>query len=478
MPRLFQLLRTFSTRSLGELQKYMDSPAFNQREDLQRLVEAYRSWPAGKAIAEETMWERVYSRKPFLRRDWRLLLSRCLKQVEYFLVLNQLKEEEVLWQLLLARAQRRLQLTPFFERAIRAGQKILKKRAQYDSGSLQLKYQLEDIYYDYVASHKRQERTNLQEVSDDFDHYFIATKLKQACLAHSRFITNQEEYRIGLLEAVLGEIRQRPPLLNVPAIAVYYQCYQAVVEGGDESDFQALRSVMEQYQGGFPNAEMRDIYLLAINYCIRRANTGEQAFIAEALELYRQSLDKGYLLQDGVMPESTFSNIISLAIRLGKFDWSEKFIEDYHHKLPPNFRTPLFLLNMGKLRYAQQRPSAALKQLAQVETRAPFLYLGAKVIQAKIFYETKEWEPLESLLASMRTYLQRNKKLGYRQVHYQHFIRFARRLLQLAPYDTKVRQSLVRDIKSEKLFQEKEWFLEQLKGRDNGNTMPNRPPGS
>jgi hypothetical protein len=412
------------------------------------------------------MWERVYDKKPFLRRDWRLLLSRCLKQVEHFLVLYQLKEEDVLWQLLLARAQRRLQLTPFFERAIRAGHNALKKRAQYDSGSLQLKYQLEDIYYDYVSSHKRQERTNLQEVSDGFDHYFIATKLKQACLAHSRFITNQEEYRIGLLDAVLAETRQRPQLLEVPAVAVYYQCYQAVVEGGDESDFQALRSVMEKYQSGFPNAEMRDIYLLAINYCIRRTNTGEQAFISEALELYRQSLDKGYLLQDGVMPESTFSNIASLAIRLRKFKWSEKFIEGYHDKLPPNFRDSLFLLNMGKLRYAQRQPAAALKQLAKVETKAPFLYLSAKVIQAKIFYETEARDTLESLLSSMRTYLQRDKKLGYRQVHYQHFIRFARRLLQLAPYDTEALQSLVRDIKSEKLFQEKEWFLEQLKGRE------------
>lgn len=462
MPWLFQILRVFSARELNALQKHLASPVFNRRQDLQRLLEAYRRWPAGEAPAPEKMWRQVYGQKPFRRKDWQLLLSRLLKQVEGFLVVRRLEEEEVLRQLLLARAQRELQLTPFFERAVQSGQSILTKQGRHDSYSLHLSYQLEDAYYDYIASHKRQERTNLQEVSDGLDHYFIATKLKQACLAHSRYITNQESYRIGMLQAALDELAARPALLEVPAIAVYYSCYRAVVAGGEEAGFQALRQVMEQHQGGFPNAEMRDIYLLAINYCIRRANTGEEAFIAETLELYRQSLDKGYLLEDGAMPESTFNNITSLALRLREYDWVENFIGSYQNKLPATFRRSLYLLNMGKLRYAQGQSAAAQRQLAQVEAKAPFLYLGAKVIQAKIFYENGEIDALESLLASMRAYLQRNRKLGYRQAHYQHFTRFAQRLLQLAPYDVEGRQKLAEGVRSATLFQEKEWFLEQL----------------
>ena len=395
-------------------------------------------------------------------RDWRLLLSRLLKQVETFLIFRQVEQEEGMQKLLLARAQRKLQLSSFFERSVKEGHAVLKKRGYYDSSNLHLRYQLSDEYYDYIASHNRQERTNLQEVSDQLDHYFMATKLKQACLSHSRFITNQETYRIGLLPSVLAEIESDPDLLKVPAIAVYYHCYQAVVIGGKGKAFQELREVMDRYQAGFPNSEMRDIYLLAINYCIRRSNTGEEAFIAEALALYRQSLEKGYLLQDGVMPESAFGNISSLAIRLKEYEWAEYFTEHYYQRLPPAFRQTLYLLNLGKLHYAQGKTTQALRHLAQVEAKAPFLYLGAKVIQLKIFYETGELDALDSLLSSLKTYLQRYKKLGYRRTHYQYFLRFTQRLIRLAPYDKKGRKVLAEDIRDTKLFQEKEWFLKQL----------------
>ncbi|MCB0596848.1 MAG: hypothetical protein H6557_14050 [Lewinellaceae bacterium] len=462
MPRLFQVLRALSARELSGLEKYLHSPAFNSREDIQLLLQAYRKIPTGQAAQPEQLWQAVYSGQPFLLRDWRLLLSRTLKQVEGFLVFRQVEEEEALKKLLLAKAYRRLQLTPFFERAIREGHALLQNRECFDSESLHLHYRLEDAYYDYVASHKRQEATNLQEASDCLSHYFMATKLKQACLAHSRHITNQENYRIGMQQAVLEEIAAHPVLLQVPAIAVYYSCYRAVVEGGDEADFQQLRQVMDQYQAGFPNSEMRDIYMLAINYCIRRANTGDEPFVPETLALYRQSLGRGYLLEDGVIPESTFGNIISLALRMKEYDWAEGFTEQFQARLPPAFRQPLYLFSIGKLRYAQQKPTAALRALAKVEAKAPFLYLGAKILQVKIFYETGETDALDSLLASLQAYLRRQKKLGYRRAHYQLFITFSRRLMQLAPYDEKGRQILLDDIRASAGFQEKEWFLLQL----------------
>ena len=463
MPRLFQVLRALSARELSGLEKYLHSPAFNSREDIQLLLQAYRKIPTGQAAQPEQLWQAVYSGQPFLLRDWRLLLSRTLKQVEGFLVFRQVEEEEALKKLLLAKAYRRLQLTPFFERAIREGHALLQNRECFDSESLHLHYRLEDAYYDYVASHKRQEVTNLQEASDRLSHYFIATKLKQACLAHSRNITKQESYRIGMLPAVLEEIAGHPALLQVPAIAVYYSCFRAVVEGGNEADFQELRQVMDQYQSGFPNSEMRDIYLLAINYCIRRANTGEEPFVSETLALYRQSLDRGYLLEDGVIPESTFGNIISLALRLKEYSWAEDFTEHFHPRLPPAFRQPLYLLSIGKLRYAQQKPTAALRALAKVEAKAPFLYLGAKILQVKIFYEAGETDALESLLASLQAYLRRQKKLGYRRAHYQLFITFSRRLMHLAPYDENGRKALQNDIHATMGFQEQEWFLQQLR---------------
>ena len=111
-------------------------------------------------------------------------------------------------------------------------------------------------------------------------------------------------------------------LMKEPTVAVYYYCYKAITETGEEQWFTPLREAMAKHQHRFSPTERRDILLLAINYCILRLNTGSSIFIREALELYRLSLDEGVLLQDGVLPESTFNNILMLASRLKEFDWA------------------------------------------------------------------------------------------------------------------------------------------------------------
>ena len=56
-PRLFQILRVFSSRELNWLEKYLASPAFNSREDLPALLKAYQKQAPGTAPDPETTLE-------------------------------------------------------------------------------------------------------------------------------------------------------------------------------------------------------------------------------------------------------------------------------------------------------------------------------------------------------------------------------------------------------------------------------------
>ena len=197
-------------------------------------------------------------------------------------------------QLNILRALRRLRLPVFFERSLRQARKQREKEQRAEANMLLWDYQTELEYYDFIASPKRGERTNLQAVTDKLDQFFIAEKLKQACLAHSRFLANQEEYEIQYLDAILDDLHSRPELFKVPAITIYASCYQAVVAGGTEQDFLRLRKVMERFRDYFPNTEIRDIYLLAINYCIRCLNNGpfDSDFGASVVRRYLCALIK------------------------------------------------------------------------------------------------------------------------------------------------------------------------------------------
>ena len=460
-PVAFQLLRILSSAELNQLETFLRSPAFNRRPEMARLLAWWRQNRHEK-LEKKQVFKEVVPDKPYLSRDWYLLLSRFTRLIERFLVWQELQSDELGQYPFLLRNLRRRRKARLFQRSMAQARALLDKQGQHTAHLLYRAYDLEQEYYDYIASHKRQEPTNLQAVNDRLDEFFIAEKLKQACLEHSRRIASQEAYDIHFLKAIEQQLQARPALLSVPAIEVYHACYRAVVLGGNKAAFQRLRRAMEAHQQGFPKQEIRDLYLLAINYCIRALNRGEEGFAREAFTLYKQSLQQGYLLEDGHIPESTYGNIVSLGLKLNRFEWVENFIRDYACFLRPEFQEALPSFTAAKLAYEQGQLATALQLLATVEARQPFLYFGAKTLQLKVFYELGEWGALDSLLESLRVYLQRHPALGYHREHYLLLLQFARRLLQLPPTDRQGRAALKEEVEAAKAFREREWFLRQL----------------
>ncbi len=459
--KLIKVLNRLEKREITKFEHFLSSALFNKRSDVKLLFYAWKK--QRRTLPPQEYWSIIFPGKSFSASQWNLVASRLFKLLENFLILLEMRKNEAKKKFYLAKAYRRLQDEKLFKEAIRDTGIALEKHVFRNTDYLQGKHDLAFEKYDYVISINRKERTNLQEVSDHFDTYFLSTKLKQACNALSRENINQEQYNIGLLDIVIQLIESNPDYLKTPAIAIYYYCYKAISSKGNEIYFLKLRETITAYQQYFPPAEMRDIYTVAINYSIKKLNTGSSLFIREAFELYLLSLDQGYLLEDGIMLESTYSNIVSLALKLNKYEWASNFIQEYQQHLKPAFQVPLFHFSMGKLYYEQDRFEESLQQLIQVETKASFLLLGARILQLKIYYELKEFDPLESLLESLRVYLQRSKDLAYRKEHYSNIIIFTKQLLQLTIMNKKEKEVLRSRIHNAEIFAEKEWFLKQVK---------------
>jgi len=465
-PIAFQLLQQIRSNELQQFIDYLQSPAFNQRPEMIRVLEYWRE-NRHRPPEQQVLFAKAFPNKPFLKRDYYLLLSRFAKVVEKFLVWQTLQQDKRGHYRYLLSALRQRQQDTLFERSLKQATAVQVSGEDHAPAALHFVYHLEKEYYDFIASHDRSSTTNLQQASDSLDAYYFAEKLKQACLAHSRQLINQEVYDIHMLNAICQEIEERPKLLQQPAVRVYYACYRAVVLGGTQHDFQQLRHCISTYKEGFPAQEIRDLYLLAINYCIRALNYGQTTFAQEALQLYEQSLLQGYLLEDGHLPESTFSNMVSLALKLERHDWVSSFIKVHTSKLKPAFQEALPRYAYAKLAYELGDLDQVLRLCATVEARQPFLYLGIKSLQLKALYEQQSWDALESLLDSMRVYLQRHADVGYHRQHYQLLIQFTRRLLYLPPNDKTKRQQLEKAIKEAELFREKAWILDQLHKRAN-----------
>jgi hypothetical protein len=88
--------------------------------------------------------------------------------------------------------------------------------------------------------------------------------------------------------------------------------------------------------------------------------------------------------------------------------------------------------------------------------------LNAKMMLLKIYYELDEVDALESLLESMRAYLNRKEVTGYYRSNYQNIIRYTRKLVRINPYDKAPKEKLRQEIQQVNPLTEREWLLRQL----------------
>ena len=184
--------------------------------------------------------------------------------------------------------------------------------------------------YQNAAPRARISALNLQSIANNLDISYISKKLRQVCLSISHQRVYKTEYHFGLLEELLEYIEQQD-LLRYPAISIYYYSYHALSNPKEGAHFQRFKNSVLEHADLFPEEETRDLYLLAINYCVKKYNEGEPDYLEDQFELYQVGLEKKHLLTNGVISRFTYRNAVTMGLILKQYDWVEAFI--YQHRI-------------------------------------------------------------------------------------------------------------------------------------------------
>lgn len=462
--KIFQVLSALSAWEVRNLRQFLTSPFFNQREDVVRLFDFFSQSQNGESseLKREVAFKFVYPQKVFDDQTFRLLTSRLLKLTEDFLACREALKDETQWKINLSKAYRKMNMEKPFKKTVGQIRDRLEKRSLRNAEYCHQLYRTEYEYYDYISSKVRSGETNLQLLADTFDTFYIAGKLQQACMMVSHQAVFKKQYEFGLLENVLGFIEKNSEVLSLPAIAVYYHCYRAITSDEDENHFHELRRLIPSCLNQFTQIELQGIYILAINYCIKQMNAGRKQYFGEGFELYRSGLTSGILLENDQISRFTFNNTIVLGLYMKEFEWIEGFIENYQNKLPVKHRRNIVNFSLAKLRYAQNNYKDAMRFLVKFDSEDYLLNLEAKTLLLKMYYELREFEPLEAHLESMRMYLQRKEVISYHKTFYENIVRFTKKMTDLPDYDKEGREKLRQQILDTKIRGEREWFLRQL----------------
>ena len=462
--RLISLFDTLSRQELRHFEKWMCSPFFNQKPTLTLLFKYLHQTIALEKVypSKEDIFRQLFPAEDFDAQKVRWAMSQLSKQVEKYLVFLEYFSDATASKLKLAEAFRKRSLEKQFHSAIQEASSQLKKHPAQDAQFYKVAYDIQLEQYNFSSVGVRHISQNLQDIHDNFDTYFLATKLRHCCLTISHQNVYKTEYDFGLLPEVLQYVENRQ-LHTIPAIGVYYYCYLALANIEHESYFLQFKQMIFEHGQKFNTNELNGLYLLAINYCIRRLNQGKKHYAKEGLELYKAGLRSLALIQDGKISQFTYRNIIAMGLIVQDYTWVESFLHDYKSYLDKSHREQVFKFNLARLEYTRKNYDLALELLIQADFKDLLLNLSAKAMALKIYYELDEIRLLDAHLHSMKTFITRKKVMGYHRTNYLNLIKYMQKLIGLRPSDKLGAKAMREKIEAEKLISEREWLLKQLR---------------
>ena len=333
--KLLTFLRTFTPSELKTFAAFVQSPYFNSNKKVAKLYGYIRSTApdfTARKLERKNVFKHLYGNAPYKEIKLHQVMSEMVKLVERFWIQQGMEQQHFPQQLQLVRAYRERGLEQYWQKNRQIVQQSLHTGPiQIDAAELFYhQFLLEaDLHESIELAEQRNQEPNLQAISDSLDHFYIINKLKYYCKAlnYQRFQTITYQWR--MIETIL-KVVENEALMEVPAIAIYYEGVQTLLEKGEDvQHFEQLKRLLGAHAKRFSRTEIQNMFILARNYCIRQVNKGNRAFLKEIFELYKIEIAQEIILEEGKLSPATYKNITTVALSLEEFEWFEQFIYDY-----------------------------------------------------------------------------------------------------------------------------------------------------
>ncbi len=419
-------------------------------------------------LNKEALHTALFKDKPYNDVNIRFHLSKLAKLIQQFIVDSKPSSqfESSIYFLKHCREKR---LHKLFEKQFSIELQKLKDSKKRNQDFYHKQYLLEIEYQAFRSSYAQTTKRHTEFAGKNkisaIDKFFTLSKLKQICSELNYQKTFQTEENITLGKETIKLVEENTTLREESAINIYYLVYQTLVAPEEIENFHQLQSSISANSSVFEHDEARELYIFAQNYCIRKVNSGAPKFLNTLFNLYKESIEKQLIYQNGELSPWDYKNIVSLALRLDQLTWTKQFIEEEKLNISPDERENAYSYNLANYHFVAQKYAKAIQLLLAVEYKDVFYQLGAKTILLKSYYELDEFDAMYSLLESFKTLLNRKKDISKNnKMLYINFIKILKKLIRTT-WREEQKVSLKEQLAKTKLLAERAWLNRKLEER-------------
>ena len=432
--KIISLLDSLSAWEKNRFQKYIISPYFNTDQKLADLLEILYQTPEENHIDRKKLDKSLHPDQPFNYDRITNYLSYLTRHLENFLAQERLKKDPFLIRYQTFCEARERGLKPLFNQINREFSKAEAKREFWSSTDLYHQHLIENERSTFfLEQEKRTSHESFGQSIAYLERFYFLAMLKAVCqYINLRNVVQTQPEETNIHDFVSTIQARHQQFENDPLIKMYYRVLMSLVEVDEVSHYYSLKSGLEEVRTSIIPIERQTIYQYGLNYCIKKANSGQTEFLEELFDLYQAMIREELIFQDGYILHHDVKNIVSLGVRLKKFEWIEAFMQNVGEKITPEHRNNSLNYNLAYLYHGKGELRKALRLLREVELQDIYYALGARTLLMKIYFELNEQEALDALIHSFRNYLTRNKLASaYQRKIHLNLLKFVGRLNKL-----------------------------------------------
>lgn len=277
-------------------------------------------------LEEEYAFSKIFKGETFSKTKIYGGVSDLRKQLNNFLILEHLKENDFEKNSLLLKIYEDLKIDNQVQRQLKLIERTLQQKKSQTSEFWINKLQVShENYFNLHLEKIAKEKGKLETIIEDLDNFHALAKLKYACEIYSRTdVINEQHKEIKYLADILKQDWSKTSILH----HLYHLAYQLIITRKEASYFQLKSQVIENIDA----LNQQDRYVLLTYlanhsaYCLRK---GEQKFGKEVLDLFKYQIQHNLFIIKGHFDATVFSNIVDLAGGFGEHKWSKEFMEKW-----------------------------------------------------------------------------------------------------------------------------------------------------
>lgn len=480
---LVELLSKLSTKQMRELGDFVRSPFFNKNESVEKLFDYLKNYhPEYKPekIDKETVFTKLFAPAEYSDSFMRMLIFKLTELTEKYLAYSEMTKVQAVENTYLAQSFLDLGLDKNAQKTINNTEKELKHIKIHEARFFERKFELEKlkhiIYsrnYNATTIKDKPDETLLAE-SDYLTSFFLIMILQRYRYLLNKSYSVNSEYKLDFLPDIIKFLENDgKKYLENKTLSLLYRQIKLLTDPERDDLFFEIKKELLNEATPLEEFDRRDGLTILSNLCIEKAYSGKEEFFEMMFDIDRYLVEKNLYnrIKGGYFEKEMFMNVIAIALRQGKFDWTRDFIESYCKKLHPDIVENIRNYSYARLYLKLGEPEKAKQYISKVAYTDIHIKINARITKVIIEYELGNIEEVLNELENFRKYIQNDKLLskGNRKIS-SNFIKFVNKLCK-ARYSFKLNlEELKKEIKSCDMVNNRQWLIdktEELKQRRN-----------